>query len=203
MSFPGGAVESACQCRKLRFYPWVKKNPWRRKRQPTPVFLPRESLGQSSLVGYSPGGGEESDVTEANERAQKEIHSERKNEPPQTAALCMTLFTLHFLQFYKKSKSQTPACCCSIINIQVPPNSKTMLPHQTAAPLGLTREPPGSDPPVQTFPGSAPLRAQGVGSVCGGELGALRWACCGPWEGMSCLWPQQDREERLSHSQDP
>ena len=30
--------------------------PWRRKWQPTPVFLPGESHGQRSLVGYSPWG---------------------------------------------------------------------------------------------------------------------------------------------------
>ena len=37
---------------------------WRRKWQPTPVFLPRESWGWRSLVGYSPWGWEESDTTE-------------------------------------------------------------------------------------------------------------------------------------------
>ena len=31
----------------------------------TPVFLPGESLGQSSLVGYGPQGHSESDTTEA------------------------------------------------------------------------------------------------------------------------------------------
>ena len=36
----------------------------RRKRQPTPVFLPGESHGQRSLVGYSPRGRKESDMTE-------------------------------------------------------------------------------------------------------------------------------------------
>ena len=36
------------------FDPWVGKNPWRRAWQPTSVFLPRESLGQRSLAGYSP-----------------------------------------------------------------------------------------------------------------------------------------------------
>ena len=45
--------ESACQCRRPGFNPWVSKIPWRRKWQPTPVFLPRESYGQRSLVGYS------------------------------------------------------------------------------------------------------------------------------------------------------
>ena len=34
--------------------------------QPTPVFLPRESHGQQSLVGYGPRGHKESDMTEAN-----------------------------------------------------------------------------------------------------------------------------------------
>ena len=38
----------------LRFNPWVGTIPW--KWQPTPVFLPGESHGQRSLVGYSPWG---------------------------------------------------------------------------------------------------------------------------------------------------
>ena len=37
---------------------------WRRKWQPTPVFLPGESHGRRSLVGCSPWGHEESDTTE-------------------------------------------------------------------------------------------------------------------------------------------
>jgi len=51
--------ESVCQCRRgkrCRFDPWVRKIPWRRKWQPTPVFLPGESHGQRSLVGYNPSG---------------------------------------------------------------------------------------------------------------------------------------------------
>ena len=48
--------EPACQCRSRRrwFDFWVGKIPWRRKWQPTPVFLPGESHGQSGLTGYSP-----------------------------------------------------------------------------------------------------------------------------------------------------
>jgi len=38
---------------------------WRRKWQPTPVFLPGESHGWRSLVGCSPWGHTESDTTEA------------------------------------------------------------------------------------------------------------------------------------------
>ena len=46
------------------FNPWVRKIPWRRKWQPTPVFLPGESHGQRSLVGYSLWDCKESDTTE-------------------------------------------------------------------------------------------------------------------------------------------
>ena len=35
--------KSTCQCRRNRFNPWVRKIPWRRVWQPTPVFLPGES----------------------------------------------------------------------------------------------------------------------------------------------------------------
>ena len=48
------------------FNPWVGKIPWRRKWQPTPVFLPGEFHGQRSLVGYSPWGHKGSDMTATN-----------------------------------------------------------------------------------------------------------------------------------------
>ena len=35
--------KSACQCRRCRFNPWVRKIPWSRQWQPTLVFLPGES----------------------------------------------------------------------------------------------------------------------------------------------------------------
>ena len=56
--------ESTCQCRRQAFSPWVGKIPWRRKWQPTPVFLSEESHGQRSLAGYSPRGLKKSDMTE-------------------------------------------------------------------------------------------------------------------------------------------
>ena len=44
-------VKNVCiQCRKPRFYPWVRKTAWRKKWKPTPVFLPGKSHGQRSLV---------------------------------------------------------------------------------------------------------------------------------------------------------
>ena len=47
-SLPGGSdsKESACNAGDL-----VREIPWRRKWQPTPVFLPGEFLGQRSLAG--------------------------------------------------------------------------------------------------------------------------------------------------------
>ena len=49
--------------KRLRFNLWVRKIPWRKKRQLTPVFLPGKSH-RRSRVGYSPWGHNESDVTE-------------------------------------------------------------------------------------------------------------------------------------------
>ena len=64
----GGATakEPACQVRRqkrLGFDSWVGKIIWRRAWQPIPVFLPGESHGQWSLMGYSPWGHKESYMT--------------------------------------------------------------------------------------------------------------------------------------------
>ena len=63
--FPDGSdgKEHVCQCRRQGFHPWVGKIPWRRKRQPAPVFLPGEAHRQRNLVGYSPLGCKELDTT--------------------------------------------------------------------------------------------------------------------------------------------
>ena len=64
MGLPGGSVvkESTFQCRKHGFDPWVRKIPWRRKWQPTPVFLPGESHGQE-LSRLQSTGSQELDTT--------------------------------------------------------------------------------------------------------------------------------------------
>ena len=56
--------QSTCQCRRDRLDSWVGKIPWRREWQTTPGFLPGESHGLRSLVGYSPWGRREPDTTE-------------------------------------------------------------------------------------------------------------------------------------------
>ena len=71
---------SACQCRRHRFNPWVRKVPWRRKWQTTPGFLPGKSHGQRNLAGCSPWGHKESNTTEQlnennNLSAERGIHS--------------------------------------------------------------------------------------------------------------------------------
>ena len=61
-----GGKESAWQFRRHKrrwFDPWVGKIPWRRKWQPTPVFLPGEFYGQRNLAGCSPWGLKELDMT--------------------------------------------------------------------------------------------------------------------------------------------
>ena len=66
LDFPGGSDgKSIClQCGRSGFNPWVGKIHWRRKWQPTLVFLPGEFRGQRSLAGYSPQGHKEVDTTE-------------------------------------------------------------------------------------------------------------------------------------------
>ena len=55
--FPcGSAVKNLPAVRRWMFNPWVGKIPWKRKWQPTSVFLPGKSHGQRNLVGYSPWG---------------------------------------------------------------------------------------------------------------------------------------------------
>ena len=66
--FPGASSDKdpTSQCRRpkrCRFNPWVRKIPWRRKWQPTSVFLPENFHGQRSLAGYSLWGHKESDMT--------------------------------------------------------------------------------------------------------------------------------------------
>ena len=51
------------QCGRPGFDPWVGKILWRRKWQPTSVYLPGKSHGWRSLAVYNPWGCKESDTT--------------------------------------------------------------------------------------------------------------------------------------------
>ena len=93
MGFPCGASakEPICQCRRTKrhgFHPRVRKIPWRRAWQLTPVFLPRKSHRQRSLVGYSPQDHKELDTTEATQHAhQKAINDTISQKPRQSEGI--------------------------------------------------------------------------------------------------------------------
>ena len=57
-------LPSSAGAKETWVHPWVGKIPWGRKWQPISVFLPGESHGQRGLVGYSPQGRKEVDMTE-------------------------------------------------------------------------------------------------------------------------------------------
>ena len=59
-----GSHPICLQCRRPGSDPWVRKSPWRRKGQPSQVFLPGESHRQRSLEGYSPWSCKELDTAE-------------------------------------------------------------------------------------------------------------------------------------------
>ena len=82
--------ESTCQCGRCRFNPWVRKIPWRRAWQPTPVFLSGESHGQRSLAGCSPWGCRESELTEQLSTGMCEILGPRPGVDPTPLALKST-----------------------------------------------------------------------------------------------------------------
>ena len=65
MGFPGRSVskETSCNAGDAGSVLGLGKIPWRRKWQPTAVFLPGKSHGQRSLVGHSPSGLQEVDTT--------------------------------------------------------------------------------------------------------------------------------------------
>ena len=63
LGFPGGSVVKNPPASAGSLDPWAGKIPWRRKWQPTPVFLPGKFHGQRSLVGYSPRGCKKLDMT--------------------------------------------------------------------------------------------------------------------------------------------
>ena len=91
--------EPTSQCRRHkrhRFDPWVRKIPWRRKWQPTPVFLPGKSHGQRRLAGSSPWGHEW--VTTEHTHACVHTHTHTHTHSPNTPHLNHQLLLLILLQ---------------------------------------------------------------------------------------------------------
>ena len=94
--------EPNCQCRRCRFDPWVRKIPWRRKWQHTPVFLPGKSCGQRNLVGYSPWD---------RERVRHDLETKQQCFQGSFTSnyLCLTFLLLNNIPLYEYS-----SCCLSV-----------------------------------------------------------------------------------------
>ena len=85
------------QCRRFEFDPRVGKIPWRRKWQPTPVFLPGKCHGQRNLEGYPrPWGHKESDTTLNNNHTHTQKKKEKKKKNPTTTDIHKISFFLIF-----------------------------------------------------------------------------------------------------------
>ena len=91
-TFPGGSMvkESICQFRRCSFDPWVRRIPWRRHWQPTPVFFLEKFHGERILVYYSPWDLQELDVTEHTEYLQCQC-GEREGKTTWGLALFLVL----------------------------------------------------------------------------------------------------------------
>ena len=70
---------------------------WRRKRQPTPVFLPGEPQGRGSLVGCCLWGRTESDMTEVTQQQQQQWLQKRYPLTPVRMAITKNIYKGGFL----------------------------------------------------------------------------------------------------------
>ena len=78
-----GGKESTCQCRRLKFDPWVRKIPWSRKWQTTLLFLSEKLHGKRGLAGYSLWGCKELDMTEQLNTHEMVLVSKMPGERPE------------------------------------------------------------------------------------------------------------------------
>ena len=86
-----------------RFDPWVGKIPWRRARQPTPVFFPGESHGQRRLAGYSPWSCKE------RARTEQLTHTQSIGSQSQTP---LKLFVIYLYRRVKRGSEAKVAQLC-------------------------------------------------------------------------------------------
>ena len=84
---------STCQCRRCGFDSWIGKIPWRRKWQPSPVFLPGKFCGEWSLMSYSPW-------------SHKRVgHDLATKEQVRTQRRTCNIYFVHHLMIYLKALS--------------------------------------------------------------------------------------------------
>ena len=94
--------------RRPGFIPWVGKILWRKKLQPTSVFLPGELHGQRSLAGCSPWGRKELDTTEQLTLSRL-FHRAPKPHPPRKDVMRSWQPT-----------TRTWLCCCPDLGLLAP-----------------------------------------------------------------------------------
>ena len=87
---------------------------WRRKWQPTPVFLPGESQGWGSLVGCRQWGHTESGTTEVTAAAAAEPDLKLRSSAPSLKALCITLLDI---RTSRASAASYTSLLCSVPNM--------------------------------------------------------------------------------------
>ena len=104
LGLPGGIsgkepAANAGEERDARFNPWVEKFPWRRKWQPTPVFLPGKSPGQKKLAGYSLWYHKELDTTEATQHTQLgNLHTHTHTHTHIWISISQRLINSHYIK---------------------------------------------------------------------------------------------------------
>ena len=113
------------QCRRCGFSPWVGKIPWRRKWQPRPGFLPGNSHGERSLLGYSPWGRKRVNLATKQQHSPSFMEKQGTNFPQFLSLPSLTcprehlwthrqgIMVSHFTQFTSQSQ------CCSSLLIQL------------------------------------------------------------------------------------
>ena len=105
--FPGGASdrESTYQCRRSKrpvFTPWVRKIPWSRKWQPTPVFLPGKFHGQRSL--WATVHGVPKSQTRLNEHRREWTGRDLLNSAKEGGSFLLVVLTYpHFIPSQRKA----------------------------------------------------------------------------------------------------
>ena len=106
---PGGTSgkEPTCHRKRQGFNSWVGKIPWRRKWQPTLVFLPGKFHGHWRLLGCSPWGHQELDMGE-----QLSTHFHYLSNKYNLPRASIFLFSLLIFLSYKPMKNSFHFCRC-------------------------------------------------------------------------------------------
>ena len=102
--------------RRCRFDPWMRKIPWSRGRQPTPVSLPREFHGHRSLADCGPWDHKESDTMEVTEQQQQYTRNNKMHAFlfRACAAIILNYFPLLRVKLY-----MTQASYCFSLNSSI------------------------------------------------------------------------------------